>query len=417
MRNGFSDPEIEQAALSAMMQWPECRSKGLASLGMNHFLSAPHQKLFNSLGKMEEKGKPINLITVTHFLNEQGILESVGGAHYVTVTYTSTCHAPEVFDYYLTILYEENAKRKLIKTGNQLANGDFPDPENPVTSVIEELSTIPKFQTEKGMDLSEAVDDKISRMERGEQDEAILKTGLTKLDFHSPLWQSDMPLISGERKSGKSMLALSIALNVAKTGSGVGYYSLEDSRKKVIDRLLSAISRIPMHKQDHVKHLSQEEISRSVKGAGELKTLPIYIRDSIYELNQILVSARELKSSKNIRLVVIDYAQLVKPGLQKDRNREQEVAHISRSFRLLAMELEIPIILLSQLNMDGYTRESRSLEQDATAMWKISGDDTEPNKRWIEIPWQRNGESNVKFPVTFLGWCARVENFVEDERL
>lgn len=79
------------------------------------------------------------------------------------------------------------------------------------------------------------------------------------------------------------------------------------------------------------------------------------------------------------------------------------------------MELELPLILLSQLNADGFTRESRALEQDATAMWKVGVDPDEPNKRWIEIPWQRNGESNIRFPVTFLGYCARVENYVEHQ--
>src|SRR4030095_4243627 len=96
---------------------------------------------------------------------------------------------------------------------------------------------------------------------------------------------------------------------------------------------------------------------------------------------------------------------------RKDVNREQKVAEVSRTLRLLAMELDIPIIVLSQLNADGYTRESRALEQDSTACWMIAEHADAKNIRYIRLPWQRNGPSDVGFKITFLGELARAENY------
>ncbi len=141
--------------------------------------------------------------------------------------------------------------------------------------------------------------------------------------------------------------------------------------------------------------------------------MDIDIRDDVYDLSSIVAVIRQ---AKDLTLVVADYAQLIRPNL-KDSNREQEVAKISRTLRLVAMETKVPIILLSQLNEQGRSRESRSLEQDTTANWNIVFDDEEPNERMITIPYQRNGESGIQFKVAFLGAIARVENLAYEPKL
>lgn len=410
MTNGFSAPEIEQAALSAMLQWDESCDKGLAALSPDYFFADAHKKIFAAISDQRTAGRPIDLISFTHYLRANGELASVGGEFYVTQTYT-TCLAPAAFDYYTQILYGELAKRRLLATCTEVSKSNLAAMEDPVTETILQLEDIPRYQPKKDPSLSEAVNEKIERMERHEQDKGIVKTGIAKLDYHSPLWLADMPLIAGERKAGKSILALTIAVNVARQNIPVAYFSLEDSQRKVVDRLLSGISRVPLNVQDHVANMTQEEVGRSINAAAKLKSLPLTIYDDVFDLHAIIGKLREVKNKQNIGLAVVDYGQLVRVPTKKDRTREQEVAQASRAFRLIAMELEIPLILLSQLNENGFTRESRALEQDATAMWKVVADEDEPHKRWIEIPWQRNGDSNVRFPVTFIGSCARIENY------
>jgi replicative DNA helicase len=177
---------------------------------------------------------------------------------------------------------------------------------------------------------------------------------------------------------------------------------------------MANVSRIPMDK-DHVSKLSPEEMVIPIKAASEIAKLPIFIRDDLYDLTAIVAVAKQFKQKRNIGLFIVDYAQLIRAPDTKEGNREQKVAEVSRVLRLLAMALDTPVIVLCQLNQWGFTRESRSLEQDATAMWMIEEEEEgEPNIRKILIPWQRNGPSGVGFKVTFLGNIARMENYASD---
>jgi len=136
------------------------------------------------------------------------------------------------------------------------------------------------------------------------------------------------------------------------------------------------------------------------------------IYDDIFDLPAIIGEIRQQKARyPDLLFAVVDYAQLVRACLRKGgENREQEVATISRGLRLVGMECKVAIPLLSQLNENRRSRESRALEQDATACWELVRDEDEPNKRTLSIPWQRNGESGVGFEVAFLGNLTRIEN-------
>lgn len=258
--------------------------------------------------------------------------------------------------------------------------------------------------------------EKIARMESGEADEGLLLTGIAKLDRMSPLHRGDMPLISGERKSGKSIFALNVATNLALGGCAVGYFSLEDRTPKVIDRLFAIQSRIPLINH-HASRMNEGEFQRTTAAVAELADKRMFIRDDVFDLMPIIAVMRQWKAQHpDLAAVVVDYAQLVRVRLGKGANREQEVATISRAFRLASMELNIALLLLCQLNKDGDTRESKALEQDCTAMWKIMLDGEEHGKRIIGIPFQRNGDMPLAFPVTFLGHIAKIEEFVEEPK-
>jgi replicative DNA helicase len=412
--------EAEQGVLGSMMIAPdEAIPECIKSLTPQHFYGPAHQTIFNLLVELWTTGIPIELILFTEQLRNRKILDQVGGPSFVTHLAVFVPTAANL-DYYIEIVHEKYVLRQLLAISAKAARRtqeDQGEAQGILAEYCEALNAITRTACSKArQSVSELVQEKINRMENGIE-EAVVKTGIKELDLRSPLWPSDMPLISGERKVGKSMLASTVTTNVARNGIPVAYFSLEDSVHKLIDRLISGISRVPMTKQISVKSLSESDMKASSDAAIVLSSLPLYLYDDLFDLDHIIAEARQMVVTKRIGLIVVDYAQLIRTPDHKGRNREQEVAHISRSLRLLSLETQIPLLLLSQLNEQGRSRESRALEQDATASWKMRGsdDEEESNMRWIDIEWQRNGESNIKFPVTFLGYCARVENYSEEK--
>jgi replicative DNA helicase len=178
--------------------------------------------------------------------------------------------------------------------------------------------------------------------------------------------------------------------------------------------------------KNHISKLNEEEIATWMSGATKLMELPIWIRDDAFDLAKIAAITRQVhrkqqtahKADANqpeLFLVVMDYAQLIRGRTTNKSTREQEVSSVSRTLRLLAMETNLAICVLSQLNKDGESRESKALEQDATAGWMIQFNEEDPKVRSLYIPWQRNGDSGALVNAAFLGDIARFENLSQKE--
>lgn len=258
--------------------------------------------------------------------------------------------------------------------------------------------------------------EKLARIEGNEDDRDILPTGIMKLDQFSPLKVGDMPLISGERKAGKSILSLNIALHLAEKGFSGLYVSLEDKVSKVFDRMFANVSRIPLgrHKASGISERDMAFVAHSIP---KLAALPIEMRDDLHDLHAIVAVMRQKAArDPNFKWAVVDYAQLVRTQVRKGGNKEEEVANVSRTLRLLAMELNVAILLLCQLNKEGNARWSMGLEQDCTAMWKVIVPEDHEGERIIEVPFQRNGDSQIMFKVAFLGSTCRIETLLDSEQ-
>ncbi len=306
---------------------------------------------------------------------------------------------------------DHSLRRRIIAEAKRLCGSDE-SPDKVLELARDAFAHLRPYKREDEVTFAQMVEEKLERMENGTPDVDIIKTGLAKLDRNSPLRKGDFPLIVGVRKSGKSLLALSLVKNMAEAGRSVLYFSLEDRAAKVVDRLFAGVSRLPMY-LDHVSKLGPDKIFLASQASSKLKALPITITDNCYELTDICAESRRLNRKGKADVIVIDYGQLVKASSQKDRRQEVEL--VSRTLRLLAMELGAPVIMLSQLNKDGETRESKAIEMDATACWQLEVDEKDGNKRYLKIPWQRNGESGISFTVTFLGAIARVEDYAGED--
>jgi replicative DNA helicase len=399
---GFSIDEIERAALSSAMQSPSTLAEVVGYLTPQHFTIFANRTIFAELAKYWESGKPYDLILFTAHLNDARLLEKVGGAAYVTEIDGFVPTAASV-KYYIGILDDEYDKRRVAEICNRTVEAIKQGDTTAIARAVTELSAMPIRAAEKSY--RQAVLEKIERIENDDQDADVIATGLKCLDQFSPLRRSDMPLITGERKAGKSILALSIATNIARNGVPVLYFSLEDRLPKVVDRLFAGTSRIPI-----CNHTSRRINGKLVRETAEkLVGLPFEIRDDVYDLHKIIAVARREKTRHGTGLIVVDYAQLVRAS--GTETRREEVEKVSRELRLLAMELHVPLLLLCQLNKEGETRETKALEMDATAMWRIDRtSDVENGERRLAIPWQRNGESGIAANVAFNGSLARVEN-------
>lgn len=416
MTIGFSMPQIEQALISAAMQWPEPTFREIDRYKITtEFFQAPQNRLiFNTLDHFFRDGKPIELVAFTNRLRELELLENVGGAFYVTQTWCNCCYSQEATPYYCDLIEAAHAKLEVYKVAkDMIAQAEVPgcEAEVLIPDTVAALEEIPIGAAHrKQRTFKEMVLDRLARLQ-GTVPDIVIPTGLTKLDENSPLYPSDMPVIAGARKSGKTVLALTLTLNLARRGLGVVYFSLEDREDKIMERLTAAVARVSVNRK-HESQFSPEEAARMQNGVTELSSLPIFIRDEDHTLTQITSTIRELKAREKIKAIVVDYAQIVSVPDTKETNREQQVATISRTFRRLAMQEDVVVFLLSQLNKEGQTRESMSLEQDCTAMWILEPIENEPNIRAFRVPFQRNGPSNIFFKVTFLGELARVENYI-----
>lgn len=358
-------------------------------------------------------GQKMDAFLLSTELQRRGIFDETG-KHQVFDRVHAIPTAANAVQYVDTVLETDQLRRIALLCAEkaQDAQQRGAEPQGIISELSEGLTAISgASQNDSFKTMADHLRSKIDRIEANEDDKDVIKTGIEKLDLHSPLKEGDMPLIAGERKAGKSIFSINIAVNAALQGHGVIYLSLEDGVNKVYDRIFSKVSRIPTDRHK-ISLMTQWEVGQVHVAARRLNDLPITLRDDVHDLAGIVGVIRQAKiRNPKLKIAVVDYAQLVVATSKKGNDmKEQEVAQVSRTLRLLAMETKVAIVLLCQLNKDGNARWSMGLEHDCTAMWKINHtEDKDKGKRIIEVSFQRNGDSNICFPVAFLGKTAQIE--------
>ena len=412
-------PDSEQALVSCFIQSPVQVGAAISAAGITpeHFHLRQWASLYAVMHSMWSEQKPIDLITVTDECRKSGCLIQVGGAIALTML-LSHGSVPSNISSYIEIVKEKHLMRSVLYICMEYsakASEDYEDAQlvaHGLSGAVQKAMQGSVTQSKRTM--KSLLKDKAARMESDHVETHIIKTGLTILDKVSPLKRGQMPLVCGETKSGKTMLALCIGAYVsAHCNLPVIYFSLEDSAEEPLDRVIANLSGVPASKH-HKKSMTEQEQSAVVGAIRKIGSSKLTIRDDVFDLSNIVSVCRQHKQKhQDLALVIVDYAQLVRGQRSKNDNREQEIALISRTLRLLAIELNCVVMVLSQLNENGDTRESKALQNDMTAQWKVTMTD-QPTKRLITIPRQRDGESGIGFPVKFLGHLARFEDAVEE---
>ncbi len=380
-----------------------------------HFYLGAHALLFQKMNALWRENQAVDFVTLCDALGAQ--LEAAGGAAYLQELCALLPSAAYVKDY-LAVLEMHGQRREIIALANEArssALGTETAPMAVLSTIMQRAGEIAAPSVKVAPTMKQLAMDKVRRMQAGEVNRNVLKTGLVKLDFHSPLYLGAMPLVSGERKAGKSIFSITLTANLCEQGHRGLYFSLEEPRNNVVDRLMANLAALPIARH-HSEGLSEAELARLQRATERLAAMPLAIYDDVFDLPQLAAIVRQHKARyPDLAFCVVDYAQLIDVPLGRNATQEERVATASRTLRRLSMELKLAMIVLCQLNADGATRQSRALEQDATAMWKVSSpEEDRPHERTLEIPWQRGGESMIDFPLTFHGELARFANFAEE---
>jgi replicative DNA helicase len=382
-----------------------------------------------------ERSEPADLITVTNILKEQGQLESVGGATYLSELVDTIPMATNA-THYAKIIHEKATLRRLIERAASITSrcfedrGDMDDildfAERSIFDISED-KVKPAFHS-----LADILTDTYKAVEQAYENKVLVTgvpTGYHELDqLTSGFQPGDLVVIAGRPSMGKTALALNITQSAtAATGIPSAIFSIEMSREQLSLRILSSEARIDSSKM-RGGFLKESDLARINRAAGTLYDLPIYIDDSpAISALEIRAKARRMKMEKGLGFIIVDYLQLMRGRASAER-RELEISEISRSLKALAKELHIPVVALSQLNRKvedrsnkrpvlSDLRESGAIEQDADVIVFIYRDEvynTEPDNpnrgiAEIHVAKQRNGPIGT-LKLTFLEHCTRFED-------
>jgi replicative DNA helicase len=380
-------PEAEQGVLGCVLLSPnECMGEciGKFKRGAEVFYDLRHQTIFNMLVEMFDSREAIDVITLQQGLKNKQLLEEVGGIAYLAALPDAVPSAANL-SYYLDIVQEKYLLRKMIQTCTEVV-GRVYDYEGEVDALMDEVERDILHISESRVQsqtitIKELVKKAINTIEDFHQRQGVLTgvgTGFADLDkMTSGLHAGEMVVIAARPSMGKTSLAMNIAEHVAiEQRLPVGVFSLEMTAESLVLRMLCSRSRVNL-RNVREGFLAERDFPKLTGAAGKLANAPLFIDDSsALSILQLRAKARRMAQQYGIKLFVIDYLQLLHSTARRAENRQQEIADISSGIKALAKELEVPVIVLSQLNRElereknrkprlSDLRESGSIEQDA----------------------------------------------------
>jgi replicative DNA helicase len=428
-----NDMLAEQSALGGMLLSQEACAEVFESVKGSDFYAPKHELIFEAVANLFGKGEPIDVITVTDELMKQGNLVKAGSADYLH-TLTSIVPTAANAAFYAKIVQEKATLRRLVEVGTKIAQlgyaneGDVEDLVNEAQERVYQVGGA--SVTEDYVGLSTSIEAAINEIESAQKrggDMVGVPTGFIELDdlthgFHP----GQLIIVAARPAVGKSTIALDFARHAAvKANKPTIFFSLEMGRAEIAMRLLSAESNIQLQSM-RKGTIGDNEWARLAQVRGQINDAPLYIDDSPnLTLVEIRAKCRRLAQRVGLKMVVIDYIQLMTSG-KKVESRQQEVSEFSRALKLLAKELQVPVIALSQLNRQAeqtkdkkpeisHLRESGSLEQDADVVILLhregigERDHPRAGEADIILAKQRSGPTGT-VTVAFQGQYSRFMN-------
>lgn len=378
------DVQAEKSLLGAIMIQDGVMPEILTVLKPRDFYEKRHEIIFEAMTNLYDQHKPIDLLTLTTELKSKKKLKEIGGAPYLTEL-SNFVPAASHAKAYADIIEKASVRRRLIKAGNEIANKAYEDDaevDNLIGAAEKDLFEVSdKIVKSDYVAMDELLADAFDRIEELHKNKGALrglKTGFRDLDKKTAGFQKGDLIIVGARPAmGKTTFAQNLAYNIASINKkGVLFFSMEMAANEIIDRMISDVSGVDNWKM-RTGNLSEEEFQKIGDALSEMDEIPIYIDDtSSMTIVELRNKARRAMHDHDIGIIIVDYLQLISGSDRYAGNRVQEVTEISRGLKILARELEIPVVALAQLSRSvtgrddprpvlSDLRESGSIEQDA----------------------------------------------------
>jgi replicative DNA helicase len=425
--------EAEQSTLGGMLLSQEAVAEVFEVVSGADFYAPKHELIYNAVLSLFGKGEPTDVIAVTDELNKSGSLVKAGGADYL---HSLTSYVPTAANasYYAKIVSDKAILRRLIDAGTRIAQsgyesqGEVEDLVNQAQAEVYRVSSLSSREDYVG--LSDSIEAAIREIETAQKrggEMTGVPTGFTDLDAYTHgLHPGQLVIVAARPAVGKSTFALDVARNAAiKHNQATIFFSLEMGRAEIAMRMLSAESSIYLQYM-RKGTVSEGDWTKLAAVRGRINDAPLYIDDSPnMSLVEIRAKCRRLSQQVDLKMVVIDYIQLMSSG-KKVESRQQEVSEFSRALKLLAKELGLPVVALSQLNRQAeqakdkrpelsHLRESGSLEQDADVVILLhregiyEKDHPRAGEADLILAKQRNGPTGT-VTVAFHGQYSRFVN-------
>lgn len=378
--------ELEEAVLGALMLEKDALTNVIEVLKPDSFYKDAHRMIFEAIVHLFNNSEPVDIKTVVHQLRKNGNLEVAGGAYYVSELTTKVNSAANI-EYHARIISEQSIKRMLIKISSDIQHDAYEDTTDVfdlLDKAQQSLFDVSESNIRKNFDnMSALMHQAIQEIEeRKNQSDGLtgIPSGFTALDRNTSGWQrSDMIIIAARPGMGKTAFVVSALRNAAVDfGMPVALFSLEMSSVQLVHRMVSGEAELESDKL-RKGNLEAYEWQQLISKTSKLSEAPIFIDDTPgLTVLELRAKARRLVAQHGVSIIVIDYLQLMSGDSSNNGgNREQEIAQISRSLKMIAKELNVPVIALSQLSRAVETRggdkrpqlsdlrESGSIEQDA----------------------------------------------------
>ena len=425
--------EAEQSVLGAVLLDNEAIATVIEHLLPNDFYKDSHKKIFIAMLELYEKNEPIDLITLTEQLSKKEQIEEIGGAAYLS-SIVNLVPTSANARYHAKIVKEKAILRNLITTSAEIITTCY-DAEGDVHELLDSAETkifsiSEKMVRSSYVHVKNILKDTIELVDRLYNKKELitgLPSGFMDLDeattgFH----KGDLIVIGARPGMGKTAFCLNIVTNIGlEVKVPIGVFSLEMTKEQIVLRMLCSEAEVDSKAVRSGYH-SKEDYRKLVNAAGRLADAPIYIDDTFNSILDIRAKSRRLKAEHGLGLIVVDYLQLMS-GVNTFAAREQVISDISRSLKALAKDLEVPVIVISQLNRSceqrgenkrpiiADLRESGAIEQDADIILFLYRDDYYKTKdaregvAELNIAKQRNGPIKT-IELTFIDKFTKFKN-------
>jgi replicative DNA helicase len=430
--------DAERSILGAILLDNHALNAAIESVKPEDFFLEQHRRVYTQMIALGELQQAIDLVTLTEELHRRGELEAAGGAPYLAALADGMPRVTNV-EHYARIVKEKAMLRNLIHATHNIQQRAL-EGEDGADAILDNAESsifaLAEDRVKAGLiSAKEIVRDNFERLEKiFREGKSItgISTGYAEMDkLLSGLQPSELIILAARPSQGKTALALNLAENIAmRAGLPVAIFSLEMSKESLLQRLVASVAQIDAHKF-RTGHLSKQDWSRMTEALGSIAAAPIWIDDAgSNSVLEIGAKARRLKRDKGMSLLIVDYLQLI-TARGRFNSRQEEVAGISRGLKGLAKELQIPVLVLSQLTRApereergpqlSDLRESGAIEQDADVVmfiyrpnfFKIGAAPEERDQAEIQIAKQRNGPTDkVKF--VFRSRLTRFEEAAPD---